>query len=347
MKRGIVLVLGALVLAGAVFVWAITRGGSLVVPEGSGSVEVASGVYEGFPLPDYAAAFVPEDIKSYFVEVEPGIKLHILEIGTGYPVLMVHGNPTSGFLYRKVVEELPTDRVRIIMPTLVGLGFSSKVPASRHTLENHRRWLHLALEELELTELVYVGQDWGGPVGVGALAYSPGVMKGAVILNTGLNAPVERSSLSRAHDIAKTPIVGELVFEVFVSLFDRLHEAQGDPASIPPEVAQLYGKPLFDSGNAKAPLAMMRMVPNGPDEPSAAHLREIERYVAGLDIPAEIVWGMQDPILARGLAPMKKNFPNARVTETEAGHFLQEEVPEAIAAAVLRVLDQAAPQAGD
>ncbi|MEM9622162.1 MAG: hypothetical protein AAF993_10965, partial [Pseudomonadota bacterium] len=62
--------------------------------------------------------------------------------------------------------------------------------------------------------------------------------------------------------------------------------------------------------------------------------------VAGLDIPAEIVWGMQDPILGEGLSIMQNNFPNARVTQTEGGHFLQEEEADAIAAALLRILAQ-------
>ena len=69
-------------------------------------------------------------------------------------------------------------------------------------------------------------------------------------------------------------------------------------------------------------------------------MRVIERYVQGLEIPAEIVWGMNDPILARGLPNMKQNFPEAPVTETQAGHFLQEEVPVEISAALLRVIDQ-------
>ena len=65
---------------------------------------------------------------SYFVELEPGIKVHVLEIGEGFPVFLQHGSPASGFLYRKVAEMLSTDRLRIIMPTLAGLGFSSKIP---------------------------------------------------------------------------------------------------------------------------------------------------------------------------------------------------------------------------
>ncbi len=62
---------------------------------------------------------------------------------------------------RRVAAALPTDRLRLIMPTMVGLGFSSKVPASEHTLENHMRWINNALKQLFLEELIYVGQDWG------------------------------------------------------------------------------------------------------------------------------------------------------------------------------------------
>ena len=140
--------------------------------------------------------------------------------------------------------------------------------------------------------------------------------------------------------MAKTPVVGELMLEVFASIFDRLPGLQGDPDSIPADVVELYGRPVEESGNAKAPLALMRMVPDGPDHLSTPAMREIEAYVQGLDIPAEIVWGMKDPILAAGLPVMQDNFPDAPVTETQAGHFLQEEVPDEIAAALLRVLGE-------
>ncbi|MEO0963313.1 MAG: alpha/beta fold hydrolase [Pseudomonadota bacterium] len=339
MKRAVLVILAVVIIAGAALVFSLTSDGQMITPEGSTSVSIDGQTFESFQLPDYASRYITDDYKSYFIEVEPGIKVHMLEVGSGYPVFLMHGNPTSGFLYRKVVDELPKDQLRLIMPTLVGLGFSSKIPASQHTLDNHMRWINTALAQLDLTEVVYVGQDWGGPVGLGALSRSPGLIKGAVVLNTSFNAPKEASSLSRAHDIAKTPLVGELMFESLVSIFERLKDAQGDPDSIPEDVAALYGRPVLESGNAKAPLAMMRMVPNSPDEPSSEQMREIERYVDGLNIPVEIIWGMNDPILARGLPAMTQNFPNAAVTETQAGHFLQEEVPAEIAAAVLRIVD--------
>ena len=329
---GALLVLAALVLVGD---------GERIIPEGEGRVELDAGGFEAFPLPDYAAAVVSDDYKSYFIEVEPGIKIHVLEIGQGYPVYLQHGNPTSGLLYRKVVKSLPLDSVRAIMPTMVGLGFSTKVPASEHTLDNHMRWMNSVLKTLNLTEVVFVGQDWGGPVGMGALSLSPDVLKGAVVMNTGVRAPRVPMDLSRAHALVKTPLVGELLVEAMSPLFfTRLAEVQGDPATMPPPVMDLYRRPLQDSGNAKATLALMRMVADGPDHASSPALRDIERYVEGLDIPAELVWGMNDPILARGLPVMQKILPTAPVTETEAGHFLQEEVPEIIAAAVLRIVER-------
>ena len=83
---------------------------------------------------------------------------------------------------------------------------------------------------------------------------------------------------------------------------------------------------------------MMRMVPDGPNHPNSERKRFIGRYVEELDIPAEIVWGMRDPILGGLLSSMQANFPDAPVTETKTGHFLQEEVPIEIAAAILRVV---------
>ena len=315
----------------------LTRDGSLVTPQGVGKVVINGKDFEAFPLPPYAQKFITPEYKSYFVEVESGIKIHVLEVGTGLPVFLQHGNPTSGFLYRRVVEELPIERMRVIMPTLVGLGFSSKIPASRHTLTNHIGWIQSVLEQLEVEELIYSGQDWGGPIGMGALSRLPGRLKGAVLLNTGFNAPRQAMDLSRAHATVKTPVVGELLLEVAVSIFDQLHSTQGDPNSITTEISELYGRPVVESGNEKAPLALMRMVTDGPDHQSAEEMRKIEQYVGTLDVPAEIVWGMNDPILGKALPVMQANFPDAPVTKTQAGHFLQEEVAAEIASAITRV----------
>ena len=331
-------VISTIVVICIVFAIFITRDGKMFTPNGEGVVSLDIGDFEAFPLPDYALNMVNSDYKSYFVEVEPGIKVHVLDIGQGLPVFLMHGNPTSGFLYRKVVNHLPLDKVRVIMPTSIGLGFSSKVPASQHTLENHIRWINEVLKQLQISEAVYAGQDWGGPIGMGALALSPEILKGAVIMNTGFNAPSLNTDISPAHAIVKTPVVGELILEVVFSMFERLGGVQGDPSSWTEDVIEIYGRPVYESGNAKAPLALMRMVTDGPKHPSTPSLKMIENYVKELDIPVEIVWGMNDPILAKTLPMMRNNFPSAPVLETSAGHFLQEEVPIEIADALVRVI---------
>jgi len=347
MKKVFLISLSIFAVFSITFAALITRDGQLVTPVGAGTVTLDAGTFEAFPLPQYAAKHLTEDYKSYFVEVEPGIKVHVLEVGTGFPVFMQHGNPTSGFLYRKIAKELPKDRLRLIMPTMVGLGFSSKVPASQHTVDNHMRWINGVLTQLKLTELVYSGQDWGGPVGMGALALSPDLIKGAVLLNTGFGAPTKDINLSIPHAVVKNPLLGELLLEGLFPIFNGMHRLQGDPDQFPADVADLYGRPVVESGNEKAPLAMMRMVPDGPHHPSTPAMRMIADYVQTLNIPAEIVWGMRDPILALGLPAMKRFFPKAPVTETQGGHFLQEEVPVEIATALLRVVDQIQGSAED
>ncbi len=303
--------------------------------------------FEQFPLPDYAAAVVDADYSSYLVEVEPGVHVHVLEIGTGYPVYLQHGAPTSGFLYRKVAELLPPDQFRVIMPTMVGLGFSSQVPAEEHTLDNHARWMNETLNQLELDDVIFVGHDWGGPVGLGALERSPELLAGAVLLNTAIGAPTEPVELNPQLQAILAPLPDGALPAVTANIFDQLPAVQNDPSSMSPDVVDLYRRPVVETDNPEGPvgpLSILRMAATGPEHPTAEVLRAIDAYVAQLDVPAEIVWGLNDPLLGAALPIMTAAFPNAPVTETDSGHFLQEEAdsPAAIAAAIQRVHEQVA-----
>lgn len=329
------LVVVALTVAVSGFI--LTRDGELNTPSGDGEIALDAGNFEAFRLPNYAAKFVGDDYKSYLVEVAPDIKIHVLEVGSGYPVYMQHGVPTSGFLYRQVADQLPRDQFRVIMPTMVGFGFSSKVPASQHTLDSQIGWMNGLLNKLALDELIFVGHDWGGPVGMGALSRSSDLLKGAVILNTVLDAPKKERDLAAPLIVLKTPVVGEIIIEGLVSIFDQLPGLQNDPNSFPPALVELYERPVRDSGNAKAPLALTRMAVDGPDHPNAKYFREIENLIRSINFPSEIVWGINDSILAKRLSSIEELFPEAPVTKTEAGHYLQEETPQEIASAIERV----------
>lgn len=306
---------------------------------------VSIDAFEQFPLPDYALAALGDGYSSYFVEVEPGVEVHVLEVGEGYPVYLQHGAPTSGFLYRKVAELLPLDQFRLIMPTMVGLGFSTQVPAEQHTLDNHARWMNEVLDQLDVDELIYIGHDWGGPVGMGALERSPDLLAGAVILNTAFGAPTGPVELNPQLQAILAPLPPETELALSIALFDQLPGAQNDPDSLSPDVLDLYRRPIAETQDPLGPvgpLSILRMAATGPEHPTAEVLRAIDTYIAQLDVPAEIVWGTNDPVLGPRLPAMTAAFPNATVTETESGHFLQEEIdsPEAIAAAIQRVLTQ-------
>lgn len=285
-------------------------------------------------LPAWIESMLPPGLTRYQADVG-GRRMHVMETGAGRPVLLLHGNPTWGFLYRNVVRALQGEPLRLVLPDLVGLGFSDKPrAASEHRLEAHARWLGALLDGLGLEDLVFVGHDWGGPIGLRALADRPGSVRGLVILNTVVGPPRPGFRPTAFHRLARVPILSELLFRVLGFPQSVLHRAQGDPRSIRGDVARAYRFPLRGLARNVAPLALARMVPNSLDHPSVEPLRKCQELVESFGGPAAIVWGDRDPVLGRVRGRIEKLLPRARVTRTEAGHFLQEEVPEAIAEAV-------------
>ena len=293
------------------------------------------------PLPDWIARQLPDGGSRRLVEVG-GYRMHVMEWGAGRPVLLVHGNPTWGFLYRKVVAALRGEPLHLIVPDLVGLGFSDKPrQASEHRLESHACWLGALLDGLALEGLVFVGQDWGGPIGLRALAERPGLAKGLVVLNTGVGPPRPGFRPTLFHRLARVPLVSDVLFRALAFPQRILHRVQGDPASISGDVARAYRFPLAGLRNNLAPLALARMTPNTLTHPSIEPLRRCQAFVEGFTGPSAIVWGDRDPILGRVRGRVQKLMPSARVTATAAGHFLQEEVPREIADAVRHVAARA------
>jgi len=285
-------------------------------------------------LPGWLDAMLP--FERSVVEIG-GHRIHVMESGRGAPVLCFHGNPTWGFLYRKVALALANDPVRVIMPDLVGLGLSDHPDASAHTLEHHVEWMGLLVDALDLEEVTLVVQDWGGPIGTGAFLGRSDRLAGLVVLNTILSEPKEGFRPTLFHRFGRMPVVSDLAFRVFGFPQVRLSMAQGDTSSIKGVVSRAYRYPLRSRRTNHAPLALTRMVPDSMEHPSVPALRRIGEFVRGYKGPAEIVWGDRDPVLGRVRTHIERMLPSARVTRTSAGHFLQEEVPDEIAAAIRRV----------
>ena len=253
-------------------------------------------------------------------------------------MLLQHGNPTWCYLWRRVIRRLIPGGVRVIAPDLIGLGLSSKPrdPAI-HSLNFHANQLRALAAALQLERLTIVGQDWGGPIVALLAARNPEWVSGAVFANTAIAAPTRQPRTTAFHRFANMPVVSELFFKGLMFPIGVLHKAQGDPRSIGAAEKQAYRYPLRAYGDRVAPLALARMVPLTLDHPTVRTLEETDAWARQFTGPVRLVWGVRDPILGRSLEKMKALFPDAPVTETEAGHFLQEEVPQVLAEAILDV----------
>jgi len=285
-------------------------------------------------MPAWLESMVP--FQRYCVDVG-GHRMHVMESGatSGLPVLLLHGNPTWGFLYRRVARELDGADLRLIMPDLIGLGFSDKPKrAADHFLAAHIDWMGKLFEQLELERCVVAVQDWGGAIGIGALAANPQIRAGLVLMNTVVGPPRKGFRPTAFHRFAQMPIVSEAVFRVLGFPQTTMFVAQGDKLSIRGQAARAYRYPLRNLNENVAPLALARMVPDCHQHPSIPPLKRCQRYVDAFRGPAAIVWGDRDPVLGRARNWIARCFPDAPLTRTSAGHFLQEEVPAEIADAI-------------
>ena len=288
------------------------------------------------PLPLFIAAQLPLHRRAYALRegVDEGRKVHYIDEGPakGPTVVLQHGNPTWSFLWRRVIAEL--DGFRLIAPDLLGLGFSDRLPRlADHTVDRHADAIADLVTALDLEDVILVGQDWGGPIIAAVGARLPQRVSGLVLANTAVALPkIPRGTAF--HRFARLPILADLVFRSLGFPQNAMRFTQGDKSSIRGDVARAYCWPLRRWSRRVAPLALARMVPDSLQHASMPALRRAEAWALGFTGPTALVWGERDPILGRALGRHERAFPNATVTRTGAGHFLQEEVPEAIAAGI-------------
>ncbi|MCH9646880.1 MAG: alpha/beta fold hydrolase [Deltaproteobacteria bacterium] len=290
-------------------------------------------------LPDFIARRLPFDRRCVSLEKgsNRGLMLHTIDHGgrNDPAVLLAHGNPTWSFLWRKVISHL--EGFRCVAPDLLGLGLSDRFSSPReHSLARHADALAELVEQLGLTRVILVGQDWGGPIVTAVGARLPDRVAGIVLGNTSVLAP-QRPRGTAFHRFANFPIVSDLVFRFLGFPLRSLHRVQGEPTSIRGDIARAYRWPLSGLKDRASPLALARMVPNSIDHPSYGELQKTEAWLRSFEGPMALVWGRKDPILGRALKRHTKAFPKASVTVTDGGHFLQEQVPEEMASAIQQV----------
>lgn len=266
--------------------------------------------------------------------------------GTG-TILMLHGNPTWSFLYRKFVQAfVPTHRV--IAPDHIGFGLSNKPEdEAAYTIDAHIQNLQGLVEALDLRNITLVIQDWGGPIGLGMAARLPERVKRIVIINTfGFYPPVEGMDpenlrLPAPLRLMRTKGVGDFLVRR-LGFFERqaMPTAVGNKRAYK-AVRHAYTGIFRNAADRAGVMAFPRLIPTNTKHPSAQiMLKETGPYLDSFDGPASIFWGVNDPFFPiEVLHAWKTRLPHAEVTEISKGkHYIQEDDPDTIIAGLRNFL---------
>jgi haloalkane dehalogenase len=285
--------------------------------------------------PDERFADLPDfPYEPRYVEVDGGLRIGYVEDGPadGETVLLLHGEPSWSFLYRRMIPVLAAAGLRVVAPDLVGFGRSDK-PARQqdHSYARHVRWMAEALfGALDLRGVTLVGQDWGGLIGLRLVGEQPERFARIVAANTGL--PTGDAPMSEAF----------LVWQRFATTapsFDVGRVVQnGTVTGLPPEVVAAYDAPFPDDRFTAGPRVLPALVPTAPDDPAAPANRAAWEVLARFDGPFLTAFSDGDPITGGGDRIFQKVVPGAQgrphTTLRGGGHFLQEDVGPELARVV-------------
>jgi len=259
-----------------------------------------------------------------YLEIE-GLRMAYVEEGEGDPILLLHGEPTWGYLYRHMIPPL-AKAGRIIAPDLIGFGRSDKpIAANAYSYKSHCRWLHAFIEALDLRNVTLVCQDWGGSLGLRVLAQQPQRFKRLVAMNTGISTGQGRSqAFKRWRRFSQRTRELDL---------PRLMKATLQKRVLSDAEAQAYQAPFPSREYQTAALVFPRLVPIRHDDPGAWENRAAVERLKTLDLPVLLPWGAEDPITAAAEPVLRSIFRNVAPPLPLPGvsHFAQEDAGEEIA----------------
>lgn len=264
-----------------------------------------------------------------------GRRLHYVDTGKGLPVLMVHGNPTWSFYYRKLISRLAANH-RAIAVDHLGCGLSDKPVDYPYCLRQHIANLIALIDSLQLSNATLVAHDWGGAIGLGALLQRRDVFRKIVLLNTAAFPPPFIPFRIR---VCRWPVFGKLAVQG-LNLFARCATvmATEQPGGLPPQVAQGMLAPYQSWSDRTAIYQFVRDIPLSKSHPTWDILANIELQLPQLaDFPVQLIWGMKDWCFRpECLARFISHWPHADVQRLDgAGHYVLEDEPEK----VLRIVE--------
>lgn len=254
------------------------------------------------------------------------MRLHYVDEGPrdAAPVLMLHGEPSWSFLYRKMISGLVAKGHRAIAPDLIGFGKSDKpTEQSDYTFERHVKWMSDWLTATNLSNITLFCQDWGGLIGLRLVAAFPDRFARVIVANTGLPVGTGMTDgfkqwLNFSQSVPELPI-GEIV-------------AMGTKKGLTDSVKAAYVAPFPDETYKAGARRFPALVPVTPEHASVAENKAAWEVLARFTKPVLTLFGDSDPVTKGGERVFQERVPGAKgqphTTIKDAGHFLQEDAPD-------------------
>jgi haloalkane dehalogenase len=276
--------------------------------------------------------------KPNYVDVPSGdgdtLRIHYVDEGPqdADPVLLMHGEPSWSYLYRKMIPVLTAAGHRAIAPDLIGFGRSDK-PAKRtdYTYQRHVDWMTAFIRRINLREATLVGQDWGGLIGLRLVAEHPDRFARVVAANTFLptgDLPPGEAFLRWQTYSQETPNlhVGGII-------------RGGCKTELTPEVIEAYNAPFPDDSYKEGARQFPLLVPTSPDDPASEANRAAWQVLTAWEKPFLCAFSDQDPVTRGADRVFQSTVPGTKgqphTTIEGGGHFLQEDKGEELAEVVV------------
>lgn len=265
--------------------------------------------------------------------------LHYVDEGEGEVILCLHGNPTWSFFYRNVIKEFRQSH-RVIALDHLGCGASSKPQTGfDYRLAGHIDNLEHFIATLGLKNITLVLHDWGGAIGMGWAVRHPDAVKRIILLNTAAFRSVD---IPKRIAVCKTPGIGEAMIRRF-NAFARAALVMATAKSLAPAIKKGLLWPYDSYANRIAIARFVQDIPLREGDASYATLADIEAKLPTLRCPKLVLWGLRDFCFHKGfLQEWQRFYPDAQVeTFADAGHYVLEDAPDAVHAAMARFLAHA------
>lgn len=264
---------------------------------------------------------------SHWFEVD-GYVQHYIDEGRGPLLLMVHGNPTWSFAWRRLIKDLSRDH-RVIAIDHLGCGFSEK-PQDRnvYTLNGHIQRLAALVQLLDLKQVTLFGHDWGGAIGMGCAGRLADRFDRFVLMNTGA---FRSQAIPFRIALCRIPLLGK-VGDRGLNLFARAALTMAVEKPLSPAARAGFIAPYNSWANRIAVHEFVQDIPLNVSHRSYATLHEVEQSLEKFrEHPMQLIWGMKDWCFTPQsfLSEFRRRFPQASVLELpQAGHYVFEDAPD-------------------